>query len=200
MLFAWGAVGLAAGRVRRLRLGRLAVGEPHGAARLRASLCSFPSRRSASAALPRRASTAGVSPPPRPPAPCGATGSTAWPPPWRCGGISAPAPAAARWCGSRPSTCIPAAPPSPPHRRRLGEVLVALGYVSTADLELALAVRREGERIGECLVRLGKLSGEGLNRGLDTMGTPADPADRTRPPSTSFPPASECIAPLRGGA
>lgn len=44
------------------------------------------------------------------------------------------------------------------HKRRLGEVLVGSEYVSDADLEMALSAKPADLRIGEYLVRLGKLS------------------------------------------
>ena len=56
-----------------------------------------------------------------------------------------------------------------PHKRRLGEVLVARGSVSGVDLSAALAARAPGERIGECLLRLGKLTEEALYRALSAQ-------------------------------
>jgi bacteriophage N4 adsorption protein B len=44
------------------------------------------------------------------------------------------------------------------YRRQLGEVLIEQELVSSDDVAVALAERREGERIGETLVRLGYLT------------------------------------------
>jgi len=44
------------------------------------------------------------------------------------------------------------------YRRQLGEVLIEQELVSDEDVSLALSERREGERIGETLVRLGYLT------------------------------------------
>jgi adsorption protein B len=44
------------------------------------------------------------------------------------------------------------------HKRRLGEILAGSGYVGEWDLEAALASKPEGVRLGEYLIRLGKLT------------------------------------------
>ena len=46
--------------------------------------------------------------------------------------------------------------------RPLGEILVGSQFVAQADLERALAARRNGERLGECLMRIGRLTVEEL--------------------------------------
>jgi bacteriophage N4 adsorption protein B len=48
------------------------------------------------------------------------------------------------------------------YRRQLGEVLIEQELVSSEDVTLALEQRREGERIGETLVRLGYLTNRQL--------------------------------------
>jgi hypothetical protein len=51
-------------------------------------------------------------------------------------------------------------------RRLLGEILVGSQFVAKADVEKALASKAEGERLGEYLVRAGKLSEEELYMAL----------------------------------
>lgn len=55
------------------------------------------------------------------------------------------------------------------HKRPLGEVLLAQGAVTAADLRQALAVRSPGERIGECLLRLGGITEDALYRALSAQ-------------------------------
>lgn len=56
-------------------------------------------------------------------------------------------------------------------RRKLGEILVTSGYISTQDLESALATQPVGSRIGEYLVKQGKLREENL---YDALGIQHD--------------------------
>jgi adsorption protein B len=51
-------------------------------------------------------------------------------------------------------------------RRPIGEILVGAGYVRSEELEAALRARPEGVRIGEHLVRQGRLSEESLYEAL----------------------------------
>lgn len=67
------------------------------------------------------------------------------------------------------------------HKRRLGEILVSARHLRQAELEAALAARRPGERLGECLVRTGRITEEQLYRALSTqqslpLATPAEVA------------------------
>ncbi|MGI8744384.1 MAG: glycosyl transferase family protein [Bryobacteraceae bacterium] len=48
------------------------------------------------------------------------------------------------------------------HKRKLGEILAGLGYVEEADVEAALLQRPSGMRLGEHLVRIGKISYDDL--------------------------------------
>lgn len=75
------------------------------------------------------------------------------------------------------------------HKRRIGEVLVGSSYVEAADLEAALAAKPSGMRIGEYLVKLGKLTEQELYEALSLqqnlpLGKPAGislPATRSLP-------------------
>ncbi|MBV9505980.1 MAG: glycosyl transferase family protein [Acidobacteriia bacterium] len=58
---------------------------------------------------------------------------------------------------------VAAASTAPP---RLGEVLIDLQLISEADLEDALRQKRKGQRIGECLVGMGKITEEHLSIAL----------------------------------
>jgi type IV pilus assembly protein PilB len=51
-------------------------------------------------------------------------------------------------------------------RRRIGEILVGSGYISSEDLEAALASKPKGVRLGEHLMALGKLTEEELYEAL----------------------------------
>ncbi len=67
------------------------------------------------------------------------------------------------------------------HKRKLGEILVGSDYVSQADFSKALATQPAGLRIGEYLVKLGKLSQDDLYEALSLQQSlPAgrlDPVD-----------------------
>ncbi len=64
-------------------------------------------------------------------------------------------------------------------RRKLGEILVDAGFVTGEDLEAALASQPAGVRIGEYLLRLGKLGEEQL---YEALGLQQDlPAGKPRP-------------------
>lgn len=52
------------------------------------------------------------------------------------------------------------------HKRRLGEILVGSSYIAETDLDLAIATQPAGLRLGEHLIRLGKLSEEHLYEAL----------------------------------
>lgn len=75
------------------------------------------------------------------------------------------------------------------HKRRIGEVLVGSSWVEAADLEAALATKPSGMRIGEYLVKLGKLTEQELYEALSLqqnlpLGKPAAislPATRSLP-------------------
>jgi len=63
-----------------------------------------------------------------------------------------------------------------PHRRRLGEILTACGYVTQAQLDEALATQPAGVRLGEHLVALGHLAADELYEALGLQqGLPAGP-------------------------
>jgi adsorption protein B len=51
-------------------------------------------------------------------------------------------------------------------RPRLGEVLISLRFISTGELEEALSRKRKGQRIGESLMEMGKLTEEQLFEAL----------------------------------
>jgi len=77
------------------------------------------------------------------------------------------------------------------HKRKLGEVLVGSQYISTADLEGAVASKPAGLRLGEHLVQLGKLSVDELYEALSLqqnlpLGTP-DRATISRRVTRSLP-------------
>ena len=48
------------------------------------------------------------------------------------------------------------------HKRKIGEILIGLGYLDEAEVEWALAERPQGMRIGEYLVMTGKISEDDL--------------------------------------
>ena len=48
------------------------------------------------------------------------------------------------------------------HKRKIGEILIGLGFLDEAEVEWALAERPQGMRIGEYLVMTGKISEEDL--------------------------------------
>ena len=63
----------------------------------------------------------------------------------------------------------------------LGEVLIANGFVSRADVEAALARQREsGGVLGENLIALGSMSEEALRRAMQLA--PAEPRNGSRRP------------------
>jgi adsorption protein B len=77
------------------------------------------------------------------------------------------------------------------HKRRLGEVLVGSRYISPADRDSALASKPAAVRLGEYLVRLGKLREEELYEALSLqqslpLGRP-DPRSVSRAVTRSLP-------------
>jgi hypothetical protein len=67
-------------------------------------------------------------------------------------------------------------------RRRIGEVFVELGFVTSEQLDAALAMqRRTGKRLGEILVEHGSLSRLDLASALAEHWEPRRPARGTRP-------------------
>jgi hypothetical protein len=70
-----------------------------------------------------------------------------------------------------------------PHKRRLGEILVASGYLKPHDLESAITIQRNGERLGEILVRLRLLTEDELYEALSLQqNLPAEIIDPRRVP------------------
>ncbi|MBM2828140.1 MAG: Allergen V5/Tpx-1 family protein [Actinobacteria bacterium] len=60
---------------------------------------------------------------------------------------------------------------SPPAKRLLGQVLVDGGFITQVDLELALAEQiRTKERLGEVLIRMGKLGPEEIDVVVSVQG------------------------------
>jgi bacteriophage N4 adsorption protein B len=77
-------------------------------------------------------------------------------------------------------------------RRRLGEILTGSSYLEPSDLELALAGRPEGFRLGEWLVHLGRISEDDLYEALSIQaGVPLGRAivERMRLPAVRTLPA-----------
>jgi adsorption protein B len=54
-------------------------------------------------------------------------------------------------------------------RRRLGEVLIHLQFISTRDLEQALRHKPKGERIGEYLVQIRLITPDNLGQALSSQ-------------------------------
>lgn len=69
------------------------------------------------------------------------------------------------------------------HKRKLGEILVGSSYVSEIDLEHALGGQPVGVRLGEHLVRLGKISEDELYEALSLQQSL--PAGRLEPKTVS---------------
>lgn len=69
------------------------------------------------------------------------------------------------------------------HKRKLGEILVGSSYVSDTDLEQALGGQPLGVRLGEYLVRLGKISEDELYEALSLQQSL--PAGRLEPKTVS---------------
>ena len=65
------------------------------------------------------------------------------------------------------------------HKRKLGEILVGSAYLDEAVLNRALATQPAGLRIGEYLVKLGKLSEDDLYEALSLQQSL--PAGRLEP-------------------
>jgi adsorption protein B len=78
-----------------------------------------------------------------------------------------------------------------PHKRRIGEILIACQYVSATDLADALASQPPGRRIGEHLIALGKLDVAQLYEALGMQhGLPAGRPNRIARPVTRALPAA----------
>jgi bacteriophage N4 adsorption protein B len=56
-----------------------------------------------------------------------------------------------------------------PNRPRLGEILIGLDFLSAGELEEALHRKGKGQRIGEYLVQIGKITIADLNRALESQ-------------------------------
>ena len=78
-------------------------------------------------------------------------------------------------------------------QRRIGEVIVDLGYATQREVDAALEVQQQtGERLGEILVAEGKLSRLDLASSLSEYWTTSTPVDRPEPvPQDHAPLAAE---------
>jgi adsorption protein B len=87
--------------------------------------------------------------------------------------------------------CYPSLELLKPHKRRIGEILTASGYISQTDLADALASQPPGRRIGEHLIALEKLSMDQLYDALALQhGVPVGrPTRIARPVTRSLPAA-----------
>lgn len=74
-------------------------------------------------------------------------------------------------------------------QRRIGEVIVDLGYATQREVDAALEVQQQtGERLGEILVAEGKLSRLDLASSLSEYWTTSTPVERSEPPSQHLAP------------
>ena len=86
----------------------------------------------------------------------------------------------------QPGTSQAPSAPGAPIRRRIGEIFVELGFVSTAQLEAALVEQRKtGARIGEILIEQGSLTRLDLASALAEHWEPVIPQPEASGPSLS---------------
>ena len=81
---------------------------------------------------------------------------------WPCSGLPAPECGDSRWCGVKTEHAYPSRTALFRHKRKIGEILIGLGFLDEAEVEWALAERPAGMRIGEYLVMTGKISEDDL--------------------------------------